>query len=342
MNEIEECKYIDNEFYTNIREVLEQARKRVYHNIQSEMVLAYWQIGKMIVEKQRGNTRADYGDGLLKELSIKLTKDFGRGFTERNLRVMRQFYIVFPKWHSVCAELSWSHFRLLVRVDDENARNFYVKEAVNNNWSVRQLEREINTFSYQRYLASHGNHDVVEDTAKRELPSEPKDIIKDPYILDFLGMKPDSSFYEKDLESALITHLNEFLLELGNGFAFVARQKRFDMDGRNFYVDLVLYNYKLKCFVLIDLKRGDLTHQDIGQMQMYVNYYTRELMEPGDNPPIGIILSADKSDTLVRYTLPLDNKQIYASKYMLYLPKEEDLQKEMNKQIELLKELEDK
>ena len=342
MNEIEECKYIDNEFYTNIREVLEQARKRVYHNIQSEMVLAYWQIGKMIVEKQRGNTRADYGDGLLKELSIKLTKDFGRGFTERNLRVMRQFYIVFPKWHSVCAELSWSHFRLLVRVDDENARNFYVKEAVNSNWSVRQLEREINTFSYQRYLASHGNHDVVEDTAKRELPSEPKDIIKDPYILDFLGMKPDSSFYEKDLESALITHLNEFLLELGNGFAFVARQKRFDMDGRNFYVDLVLYNYKLKCFVLIDLKRGDLTHQDIGQMQMYVNYYTRELMEPGDNPPIGIILSADKSDTLVRYTLPLDNKQIYASKYMLYLPKEEDLQKEMNKQIELLKELEDK
>ena len=342
MNEIEECKYIDNEFYTNIREVLEQARKRVYHNIQSEMVLAYWQIGKMIVEKQRGNTRADYGDGLLKELSIKLTKDFGRGFTERNLRVMRQFYIVFPKWHSVCAELSWSHFRLLVRVDDENARNFYVKEAVNNNWSVRQLEREINTFSYQRYLASHGNHDVVEDTAKRELPSEPKDIIKDPYILDFLGMKPDSSFYEKDLESALITHLNEFLLELGNGFAFVARQKRFDLDGRNFYVDLVLYNYKLKCFVLIDLKRGDLTHQDIGQMQMYVNYYTRELMEPGDNPPIGIILSADKSDTLVRYTLPLDNKQIYASKYMLYLPKEEELRNEMNKQLELLEERDDK
>ena len=342
MNEIEEFKYIDNEFYTSIRDVLEQARKRVYRNIQNEMVLAYWQIGKMIVEKQGGNTRADYGDGLLKELSIKLTKDFGRGFTERNLRVMRQFYIVFPKWHSVCAELSWSHFRLLVRVDDENARNFYVKEAVNNNWSVRQLEREINTFSYQRYLASHGNHDVVEDTAKRELPSEPKYVIKDPYVLDFLGMKPDSSFYEKDLEEALITHLNEFLLELGNGFAFVARQKRFDMDGRNFYVDLVLYNYKLKCFVLIDLKRGDLTHQDIGQMQMYVNYYTRELMEPGDNPPIGIILSADKSDTLVRYTLPLDNKQIYASKYMLYLPKEEDLQKEMNKQIELLKELEDK
>ena len=342
MNEIEECKYIDNEFYTNIREVLEQARKRVYRNIQSEMVLAYWQIGKMIVEKQRGNTRADYGNGLIKELSARMTKDFGRGYNERSLRNMREFYLAFQKWSAVRTELSWTHYKSLMRVEDIHARNFYIKEAVNGNWSVRQLEREINTFSYQRYLASHGNHDVVEDTAKRELPSEPKDIIKDPYILDFLGIKPDSSFYEKDLESALITHLNDFLLELGNGFAFVARHKRFDMDGRNFYVDLVLYNYKLKCFVLIDLKRGDLTHHDIGQMQMYVNYYTRELMEPGDNPPIGIILSADKSDTLVRYTLPLDNKQIYAAKYMLYLPKEEELRNEMNKQLELLEERNDK
>ena len=226
MDQLKEFTFIDNQFYNDIKEVLEQARKRVYRNIQSEMVLAYWQIGKMIVEKQGGNPRADYGDGLLKELSIQLTKDFGRGFTERNLRVMRQFYIVFPKWHSVCAELSWSHFRLLVRVDDENARNFYVKEAVNSNWSVRQLEREINTFSYQRYLASHGNHDVVDDTAKRELPANPKDIIKDPYVLEFAGLKPDSSYYEKDLEHALITHLNDFLLELGNGFAFVARQKK--------------------------------------------------------------------------------------------------------------------
>ena len=239
-------------------------------------------------------------------------------------------------WH----ELSWSHYKLLIRIDDKRVRDFYIKEAINGNWSVRQLEREINTFSYQRYLTSNGNHDVVDDTAKRELPADPKDIIKDPYVLEFTGLKPDSSFYEKDLEQALITHLNDFLLELGNGFAFVARQKRFDMDGRNFYVDLVLYNYKLKCFVLIDLKRGDLTHQDIGQMQMYVNYYTRELMEPGDNPPIGIVLSADKSDTLVKYTLSEENKQIFASKYMLYLPKEEDLRNEMNKQRELLKAIE--
>ena len=335
MEQVKKNEYLDETFYTSIKELLEQARKRIYRNINSEMVFTYWQIGKMIVEKQGGEKRADYGDGLIKELSAKLTKDFGRGFDESSLRRMRQFYTLFPKCATVWHELSWSHFKLLIKVEEKNERDFYIKEAINGNWSVRQLEREINTFSYQRYLASRGNHDVVDDTARKEKSDDPKDIIKDPYVLDFLGMKADSSFYEKDLEQALIAHLNEFLLELGNGFAFVARQKRFDMDGRNFYVDLVLYNYKLKCFVLIDLKRGDLTHQDIGQMQMYVNYYTRELMEPGDNPPIGIVLCADKSDTLVRYTLPLDNKQIYASKYMLYLPKEEDLQNEMNKQIEL-------
>lgn len=340
MKELKEYEYLDNNFYEEVKDILEQARQRIYRNIQSEMVQAYWQIGKMIVDKQGGEARAKYGDGLIKELSIKMTEDFGKGYTITNLKYMRRFYLAFPKSHTLCAELSWSHYRLLISLDDENARNFYIKEAINGNWSVRQLQREIGTFSYQRYIASKGNHDVIDDTAKKEEPINPKDIIKDPYVLEFAGLKADSSFYEKDLESALITHLNEFLLELGNGFAFVARQRRFDMDGRNFYVDLVLYNYKLKCFVLIDLKRGDLTHQDIGQMQMYVNYYTRELMEPGDNPPIGIVLCADKSDTLVRYTLPLDNKQIYASKYMLYLPKEEDLQKEINEQMKLLKERE--
>lgn len=336
MNQLKEYQYIDDKFYSSVKEVLEQARKRIYRNVQSEMVLAYWQIGKMIVEKQGGDSRAKYGEGLIQELSIQMTKDFGKGFTERNLRVIRQFYIVFPKWHAVRAELSWTHYRLLIKVDDEKARDYYLNEAIEANWSSRQLEREINTFSYQRYIASGKNYEVVKDTANKEPNDNPLDIIKDPYVLDFVGIKPESSFLESDLEQALIDHLQEFLLELGNGFAFVARQRRFDMDGRNFYVDLVLYNYKLKCFVLIDLKRGDLTHQDIGQMQMYVNYYTRELMEPGDNPPIGIVLCAEKSDTLVRYTLPLDNKQIYASKYMLYLPKEEDLQNEINKHRKLL------
>ena len=340
MKELKEYEYLDNNFYEEVKDVLEQARKRIYRNIQNEMVLAYWQIGKMIVEKQGGAGRAKYGDGLIKELSQQMTRDFGKGYTKRNLWLMKHFYLCFPKVNAVRTQLSWTHYRLIISLDDEKARDFYIKEAIEGNWSTRQLEREIGTFSYQRYIASKGNHDIIDDTAKKEEPINPKDIIKDPYVLEFAGLKADSSFYEKDLESALITHLNEFLLELGNGFAFVARQRRFDMDGRNFYVDLVLYNYKLKCFVLIDLKRGDLTHQDIGQMQMYVNYYTRELMEPGDNPPIGIVLCADKSDTLVRYTLPLDNKQIYASKYMLYLPKEEDLQKEINEQMKLLKERE--
>lgn len=336
MKDLKEYNYIDESFYHDVKEVLEQARKRIYRNIQNEMVQAYWQIGKMIVEKQGGESRAKYGDGLIKELSIKMTEDFGKGFTESNIRYMRAFYILFPNRHALRVELSWTHYRLILSLDDEKARDFYIKEAIEGNWSTRQLEREIGTFSYQRYIASKGNHDIIDDTAKKEEPINPKDIIKDPYVLEFAGLKADSSFYEKDLESALITHLNEFLLELGNGFAFVARQRRFDMDGRNFYVDLVLYNYKLKCFVLIDLKRGDLTHQDIGQMQMYVNYYTRELMEPGDNPPIGIVLCTSKSDTLVRYTLPLDNKQIFASKYMLYLPKDEELKDEMNKQLRLL------
>ena len=248
MNELKDFKFLDDEFYKSVKEVLEESRKRIYRNIQSEMVLSYWQIGKMIVEKQGGKERAKYGDGLIKELSIQMTKDFGKGFTLSNIKYMRQFYLLFPKSHALSGQLSWTHYRLVLSLQDENARNFYINEAIEGNWSTRQLERAIHSFSYQRYIASKGNHDVIDDTAKKEAPIDPKEIIKDPYILEFAGLKPDSSFYEKDLESALITHLNEFLLELGNGFTFVARQRRFDMDGRNFYVDLVLYNYKLKCF----------------------------------------------------------------------------------------------
>ena len=338
MNELKEYKYIDNNFYKDIREIIESARTRIYRNMQNEMVLAYWHIGKMIVEKQGGADRAKYGDGLIKELSIKMTTDFGSGYDISNLKRMRQFYLRFKKGDTLCHQLSWSHYRLLISIDDENARDFYLKETINGCWSVRQLAREIHTFSYQRYLASGGNHDVVDDTAKREKPYNPQEIVKEPYLLPFVGIEPNSSFYETELEQALIDHLQEFMLELGNGFAFVARQKRFDMDGRHFYVDLVFYNYKAKCFVLIDLKKGELTHQDIGQMQMYVNYYTRELMEPGDNPPIGIILCSSKSDTLVKYTLPEDNKQIFASKYMTYLPSEEELREEINKQKELFED----
>jgi len=316
-------------FYNQIKEILSNARAKVYSAANFAMVEAYWEIGKSIVKKQGGNATAEYGASLLKELSKQMTADFGKGFTVTNLKYMRQFYLAFPNRHTLCDQLSWSHYRLLMRVDNASARQFYIEESVKSNWSVRQLERKINTFSYQRLLASHGNYDVVEDTTKREPVKAPEDVIRDPYVLEFLGLEQSASFYESDLEQALIDHLQKFLLELGRGFSFVGRQHRISFDNQHFYIDLVFYNYILKCFVLIDLKTGKLTHQDIGQMQMYVNYYTRELMNEGDNPPIGILLCADKNDSVVRYTLSEDNKQIFTSKYMLYLPTEEELQKEL-------------
>lgn len=320
---------VNSSFYSHIKEILENAKRKAYSTINFAMVEAYWEIGESIVKMQGGNETADYGKQILKELSIVLTRDYGKGFDETNLRKMRQFYLCFKKRDTLCLELSWSHYRLIMRVEDEKARQFYIEEAVKSNWSVRQLERQINTFSYERLLSSNGNYDVVLDTTKKEVDKKPTDVIRDPYVLEFLGLEGNLSFYESDLEQALINHLQKFLLELGRGFSFVSRQQHINFDGRHFYIDLVFYNYILKCFVLIDLKTGDLNHQDIGQMQMYVNYYTKEKMNDGDNPPIGIILCSDKSDTLVKYTLPEGQNQIYASKYMLYIPNEEELRKEI-------------
>lgn len=329
---------MDMTFYNQIKEILSAARAKVYSAANFAMVEAYWEIGKSIVEKQGGNATAEYGTSLLKELSKQMTADFGKGFTVTNLSYMRQFYLTFPNHHTLCDKLSWSHYRLLMRVENESARQFYIEESVKSSWSVRQLERQINTFSYQRLLASRGNYDVIEDTTKREPTKAPEDIIRDPYVLEFLGLEQSASFYESDLEQALIDHLQKFLLELGRGFSFVDRQKHINFDGRHFYIDLVFYNYILKCFVLIDLKTGDLTHQDIGQMQMYVNYYTRELMNEGDNPPIGIVLCSDKSNAVVNYTLPEGNTQIFASKYMLYIPSEEELKREIQAERKALEE----
>lgn len=276
-------------FYNEIKKILISARNKVYQTANFAMVEAYWNIGKSIIEEQGGNEKAEYGTGLLKELSKQMTQDFGKGFTVANLKNMRQFYLTFPNGYALRSELSWTHYRLLMRVENENAREFYMQEAVKSQWSTRQLERQINSF-----------------------------------------------FYESDLEQALITHLQKFLLELGRGFSFVARQKRITFDGRHFRIDLVFYNYILKCFVLIDLKVGDLTHQDLGQMQMYVHYYERELMNEGDNPPIGIVLCADKSESVVKYTLPENETQIFASKYKLYLPSEEELLQELNQEYQAL------
>lgn len=327
---------MEQQFYEQIKRILSEARNKVYQTANFAMVEAYWNIGKSIVEQQGGEEKAEYGVRLIAELSKQMSTDFGKGFTVANLKNMRQFYLTFPKSYALRSELSWTHYRLLMRVENKNARRFYIEEAIKSNWSTRQLERQINSFFYERLLSSQNKEKVSEEIQKLESAKVPEDIIRDPYVLEFLGLNPKDDFYESDLEEALITHLQKFLLELGRGFSFVARQKRITFDGRHFRIDLVFYNYILKCFVLIDLKIGDLTHQDLGQMQMYVHYYERELMNKGDNPPIGIVLCADKSESIVKYTLPENETQIFASKYNLYLPSEEELSQELQREYRAL------
>lgn len=317
------------ELYTAIRNSVVSAQRTVYSAVNSAMVLAYWEIGMQIYNACGENDRAEYGRNLLRYLSERLTVEFGKGFDESNLRKMRQFYCAFPIRDTLCPELSWSHYRLLMRVSDKQARDFYVTECVKAAWSVRQLERQIHTMYYQRILASQDRASVEAEIQRTEPKPEYEKAIKDPYVMEFLQLKPDTHIYESDIEQALIDHLQQFLLELGRGFSFVSRQKRFTLDGQDFFIDLVFYNYILKCFVLFDLKTGALTHQDIGQMQMYVNYYTRELMNDGDSMPIGIVLCAEKNDAVVKYTLPEDNQQIFASKYLPYLPTEDELKQEL-------------
>lgn len=329
---MEEKLIINNaqETYNEIRASVISAQNKVYKAVNSAMVVAYWEIGEQIYKACGDNDRAEYGKYLLKYLSDNLTREFGKGFTERNLRNMRQFYCAFPIRHTLCAELSWSHYRLLIRIEDTTKRQFYTEECAKSGWSVRQLERQITSFFYERLLSSQDKQSVSNEIQHLEAKPEYEKIIRDPYVLEFLDLEANPHFYEKDLEQALINHLQKFLLELGRGFSFVARQKHIAFDGEHFYIDLVFYNYILKCFVLIDLKLGKLTHQDLGQMQMYVNYYTREQMNDGDNPPVGIVLCADKSESVVKYTLPENNSQIFAAKYMLYMPSEEELKKELN------------
>ena len=318
-----------SETYSRIRNSVITAQGKIYTAVNSAMVQAYWEIGEQIYIACGENDRAEYGKGLLKYLSEKLTAEFGTGFTERNLRNMRQFYQAYPIRHTVCTELSWSHYRILMRISDDKRREWYTEECAKSGWSVRQLERQINTMFYERLLSSKEKDAVAAEIQTTEPKPEYEKIIRDPYVLEFLDLPENPHFYEKELEQAIIDHLQKFLLELGRGFSFVARQKKISFDGRHFYIDLVFYNYILKCFVLIDLKLGDLTHQDLGQMQMYVNYYTRELMNEGDNPPIGIVLCADKSDAIVKYTLSENDTQIFASKYMTYIPSEEEFKREL-------------
>ena len=297
---------IKKDIYEEIHELLSKARQNIISNINSTMTKTYFLIGKRIVEEeQNGNKRAEYGKNLIKTLSKKLTKEFGKGFSETNLEQMRKFFKVYgiPQTLSEEFQLSWSHYLILMRIENINARNFYEIEAIQNNWSLRELKRQVNSALYERLVLSKNKEKVKELSIKGQIIEKPQDIIKDPYILEFLGLDEKSDYSENKLETEIIDKLEIFLLELGKGFTFVGRQVRFTFDERHFRVDLVFYNRLLKCFVLIDLKIGEVTHQDLGQMQTYVHYFEEETMNEGDNPPIGIVLCADKSDSIVKYTL---------------------------------------
>lgn len=288
-----------------IHSIITTARSRAIRSVDSERVLMYWQIGKVIFEEEQGgNDRAEYGKFLIKSISDIFQPQLGSGFSVRQLEMNRQFYRTFPNTNALRSQLSWTHYRTLLRLDNPDKREFYIAESTKNNWTARQLERQINSQLFERLLMSNDIHSVLAVARKEKLPGDAKEIIKDPMVLEFLGLKREAAYYEKDLETAIITHLQDFILEMGNGFSFVARQKRIHIEGDEFSIDLVFYNRLLQCFVLIDIKTNKLTHQDIGQMQMYVNYYDRIEKQAFENPTIGILLCADKNDAVVKFTLP--------------------------------------
>lgn len=328
-----------------IVELLEESRGDVLRNVNQVMTNTYYRIGQRIIEEQqKGKKRAGYGVELIKELSHQLQKQFGHGFSERNLEAMRLFYLTYQFPQTLSAEskiaknirtandkgrfpLSWSHYIKLIRIEDNNERKFYEIESQSNNWSVRELQRQFDSSLYERLVLSRNKKRIKELSKKGLTLQLPRDAIKEPYVLEYLGLKEEKEYSETEFESALISKLEHFLLELGKGFIFVARQQRISFDEKHFHIDLVFYNRILKCFVVIDLKKGELRHQDIGQMQMYVNYYDRKVKLPDENNTVGIILCKDKSEALVEITLPKDNKQIFASKYKMVLPSKNELKK---------------
>ena len=319
----------------DIKSIITKSKDNAIRAVDHQRTLMYWHIGKRIFEEeQEGKDRADYGTYLIKYLSKQLQPEFGSGFSSRQLYLYRQFYCTFPIVRTLCAQLSWSQYRLLLRFDNQDKIEFYIAETIKNNWTVRQLERQVYSNLYERLLMSNDKKSVLAVARNEKLPSDAKEIIKDPMFLEFLGLKREASYYEKDLENAIITHLQEFLLELGNGFSFVARQKRIHIEGDEFFLDLVFYNRLLQCFVIIGIKTTKLTHQDIGQLQMYVNYYDRVEKLPHENATIGMLLCASKNDAVVKFILPEGQKQIFASQYELYLPTEEQLLEELNKELE--------
>ncbi len=330
----------NNSLFENIRSLLLSSRQNVLRYVNTTMVHTYYEIGRMIVEdEQRGNKRAGYGEKVLHDLSNKLTNEFGKGYTERSLELFRQFFLSYSIPKSLISKsnksishpefkLSWTHYIVLIRQEPES-RRFYEIEAIENNWSVRELERQCSSLLYERLVLSRDKKKVLKLSKKGQVVERPEDIIKDPYIFEFLGLKEDKTYSESDLESKLIENLKRFLLELGKGYAFVARQQRISFDEEHFYIDLVFYNRLLRCFIVFDIKTEKLKHQDLGQLQMYVNYYDRIVKTKDENKTIGILLCTDKNNAVVKMTLPEDNNQVFASKYKIYLPSKEELLKQL-------------
>ncbi|WP_312747517.1 PDDEXK nuclease domain-containing protein [Sphingobacterium multivorum] len=325
----------DQTLVSDIKAIIVQSKENAVRAVDHQRTLMYWHIGKRIFEQeQQGKDRADYGKYLTQYLAKALEPEFGSGFSRRQIELFRQFYRIFPIANALRSQLSWTQYRLLMRLDLDEQREFYTAETIKNNWTSRQLERQVFSNLYERLLLSNDKESVLAVAKKEKMPSDAKEIIKDPMVLEFLGLKRESAYYEKDLEGAIIAHLQEFLLELGNGFSFVARQKRIHIEGDEFFVDLVFYNRLLQSFVIIEIKTHKLTHQDIGQLQMYVNYYDRIEKLPHEHPTVGILLCASKNDAVVKFTLPEDQKQIVASQYELYLPTEQQLLDEVNKELD--------
>ncbi len=326
----------DRQYIFDIKKLLQQARQKAYTAINTAMIEVYWKIGRRIVdEEQKGEKRAAYGEEILQTLSKELTVEFGKGFSYANLRNFRQFYLTFSEnqiYYALRSNLTWTHYRLIMRIEDANAKQYYLKECSEQMWSTRALERNINTHYYERLLSSSQNKQY--DVQQQQNPNE---FIKDPYVFEFLNIPQSFANTEKEIESALIENLQHFLLELGKGFSFVGRQFRISTETSHFYIDLVFYNYILKCFVLFDLKIDKLSHQDIGQMDMYVRMFDSLKRGETDNPTIGIILCSEKEETIVKYSVLQESKQLFATKYMPYLPTEEELIKEIERERKLLK-----
>jgi len=324
-----------NDVTNKIGLLIEEARKKVYAQVNSIMVETYYEIGKNIVEyEQSGKERAIYGENLIKNLSKELTAKYGKGFSRSNLQDMRNFYLEMPNSQTLSGKLSWSHITQIIRIDDKLKRNFYLQEIQNANWSVRELKRQINSALFERLALSKNKEQIMKLSEKGNIIENSRDLIKDPYILEFLNLEEKPEYTEKELEQRLIDNIEKFILELGKGYSFVARQQRITLDDTHFYIDLVFYNRLLKSFVIIELKTIELKHEHLGQLQMYVNYYDREIKAKDENPTIGILLCLNKKENIVKYTLPENNNSIFASKYKLYLPNKEELENEVKKILE--------